>query len=85
MAAQRHVPIDVPYSSSAPTTRKTPAYVARDARAPEEDEQQRHAERAGDVEPRQHGQPGDPPAGRAGGGGPDERPLAAGCGAARGR
>ena len=28
-AAQRHVPIDVPYSSSAATTRKTPAYAAR--------------------------------------------------------
>ena len=39
--AQRHVPIDVPYSSSAPTTRKTPAYAARKR------ERQRKRQRSG--------------------------------------
>ena len=64
-AAQRHVPIDVPYSSSARDDEEDAGVHGAEARAPEEEAEQRHADRAGDVEPRQHGQPGEPPADRA--------------------
>ena len=51
------------------------------ARAPEEDAEQRHADRAGDVEARQHGQPREPPADGADRGGRDERGAPAATGA----
>ena len=54
--AQRHVPIAVPYSSSAATTRKTRRVDRAVAPAPEEEEQERHADRARDVAAREDGQ-----------------------------
>ena len=74
--AQRHVPIDVPYSSSARDDEEHAGIRRAEARAPEEDAEQRHAERARDVEPRQHRQPGEPPADRADRRDGDERAAA---------
>ena len=54
-AAQRQVPIAVPYSSRAATTRKTPAYAAARASA-RGTRAAGDAERARGIETRQHGQ-----------------------------
>jgi hypothetical protein len=72
--AQRHVPIAVPYSSRAATTTKTAARARWPA--PEEEQQQRHAERAGDVAGRRTVSRGRPSRARP----PPPSPRAAGCG-----